>query len=195
MQQLQIDKLIYRVHHGTPIVLLNEKAVRIGIFQTKVPKLLEDMVQATLFVAVSVLAKLVLLCCIVFSGGDSLAQGAAFARFIDATPCLRRQRGRIAARNSCRGSWVNTSNASVRQSLPFVGGRGASIQLEVFNVLNLLDRSWGLLQVPNPWILQYAGQTAGSAPQHKFVFDTTRIRSAQNAESGYQLQLSLRYAF
>jgi hypothetical protein len=132
---------------------------------------------------------------IVFSGPDSVAQGSDFEGFINDTPCLRRQRGRIVARNSCRGPWVNTSSLSLRQSLPRVGGHSASIQLEVFNLLNLLHPSWGMLQVPNPWILQYAGQTSGATPQPKFTFDPSRIRSAQNAESGYQLQLSLRYAF
>ena len=134
---------------------------------------------------------------IVFSGaGDSAAvQGAAFERFILDTPCLQHQRGRIVARNSCRSPWVNTSNVSVRQSLPFVGGRSASVQLEVFNLLNLIDRSWGILAVPNPWILQYAGQTTEAVPRPKFTFDPTRARNAQNAESGYQLQLSMRYAF
>jgi hypothetical protein len=134
---------------------------------------------------------------IAFSGaGDSAAvQGAAFERFIHDTPCLAHQRGRIVARNSCRGPWVNTSNVSVRQSLPLVGGRSASIQLEVFNVLNLIDRSWGILAVPNPWILQYAGQTTDAVARPKFTFDATRVQNSLNAESGYQLQLSVRYAF
>jgi hypothetical protein len=134
---------------------------------------------------------------IVFAGGgDSAAvQGAAFERFIRDTPCLQHQRGRIIARNSCRGSWVNTSNVSVRQSLPPIAGHRASIQLEVFNVLNLLNPSWGLLKVPNPWILQYAGQTTGATPQHMFRFGATAPNTVQNAESSYQLQLSLRYVF
>ncbi len=134
---------------------------------------------------------------IAFSGpGDSAAvQGAAFERFIHDTPCLAHQRGRIVARNSCRGPWVNTSNVSVRQSLPLLGGRAVSVQLEVFNVLNLIDRSWGIVAVPNPWILQYAGQTTDAVARPKFTFDATRVSNSQNAESGYQLQLSVRYAF
>jgi hypothetical protein len=65
----------------------------------------------------------------------------------------------------------------------------------VFNVLNLLNRSWGLFEVPNPWILQYAGQTTGPTPQHMFRFGATKPSSVENAESSYQLQLSLRYRF
>jgi hypothetical protein len=132
---------------------------------------------------------------IVFAGSDSSSQAAQFERFIRDTPCLRRQRGRILARNSCRAPWVNTSNLSVRQSLPAIGGHAASLQLELFNVLNLFDRSWGLLQIPNAWILQYAGRTQGAVPQPIFRFDANNTSSIRNAESGYQFQVSLRYSF
>jgi len=131
-----------------------------------------------------------------FAGGpdSATAQGVAFEKFIHSTPCLDRQRGRIAARNSCRSAWVNTSNLSVRQSLPAIGGHAATIQLEIFNVLNLLNKSWGLFEVPSPWILQNAGRTSAAAPQPRYTFNTP-ARNVQNAESSYQLQLSLRYSF
>jgi hypothetical protein len=132
---------------------------------------------------------------IVFAGSDSMSQAAAFEKFIRETPCLARQRGTILARNSCRAPWVNTSNLSVRQSLPAIGGHAASIELEAFNVLNLLNRSWGLLQVPDPWILQYSGRTQGAVPQPIYRFNAGASYSIQNIESSYQLQLSLRYNF
>jgi hypothetical protein len=121
------------------------------------------------------------------------AQAAAFDRFIDATPCLRRQRGSIVARNSCRGAWVNTTNASFRQSLSTLKGHSISLQLEVYNVLNLVRQSWGLYRVPNDKILQYVVPATG---QPFFVFDATRARSnTQNLESASQAQVSLRYNF
>jgi hypothetical protein len=123
---------------------------------------------------------------IVFAGDSAAIQGAMFERFIDATPCLRRQRSRIVARNSCRGSWVNTSNLSVRQSLPAIWRHAATIQLDVFNVLNLLSKSWGLVEVPNPWILQYVGRTKDAVSQPTFKFDPTNTRTPPNAESAYQ---------
>jgi hypothetical protein len=134
---------------------------------------------------------------IAFAGTpDSVAtQGTAFENFIRDKPCLRRQRGRIMARNSCRGAWVNTSNLALRQSLPAIGGHAATVQLEVFNLLNLLDKSWGLVEAPNTWILQYAGRTQDAAPQSKFRFNPATTHNFLNADSGYQLQLSLRYSF
>jgi TonB-dependent receptor-like protein/carboxypeptidase family protein len=133
---------------------------------------------------------------VVFAGSDAATQAAAFEKFIRDTPCLRRQRGTIVARNSCRSPWVNTSNASIRQSLQAARGHDVSLQLEVFNLLNLLNSSWGLLRLPNEKILQHAGQTTGTAAQPVFRFDAANAgTSTQNLESGYQLQLSLRYSF
>jgi hypothetical protein len=133
---------------------------------------------------------------IVFAGKDSATQGLAFEHFIRDTPCLRRQRGTIVARNSCRAPWVNTSNASVRQSLQSIGGHEVSLQIEVFDMVNLFNPSWGLVRIPSETILQHVRQTAGPAPQPVFHFDAASAgTSTQNLESGYQLQLSLRYSF
>jgi hypothetical protein len=132
---------------------------------------------------------------IVFAGSDSVAQGLSFERFIRDNACLNRQRGMIVSRNSCRGPWVHTSNASIRQSLRAIGSHDLSLQLEIFNVLNLLNSSWGLFKVPNPWILEHVGQTKNASPQPMFRFNSANVSSTQNLESGYQLQLSLRYSF
>jgi hypothetical protein len=133
---------------------------------------------------------------IAFAGPDAGDQGAAFEKFIQSTPCLRRQRGLIAARNSCRGPWVHTSNASLRQSLQAIRGHDVSLQLEVFNVLNLLKPTWGLFKVPNATILQHVGQTSGPGARPMFRFNADQPgNSTRNVESGYQLQVSLRYSF
>ncbi len=131
----------------------------------------------------------------VFAGADSADQGKLFEQFIGATPCLRRQRGSIAGRNSCRASWVNTSNASIRQSLQPIGGRGLTLQVDVFNLLNLLNSSWGLVRTPNPWILEHIGQTNEASSRPLFRFDSDKVSSTHNLESGYQVQFSIRYDF
>jgi hypothetical protein len=126
------------------------------------------------------------------------AQQVAFDRFITGSACLRRQRGRIVGRNSCRGPWVHAMHASVRQSLPIVRGHTLSLQLEVFNVLNLLNAKWGLYRVPNTVALQHVGQiTEPNGPgQPIFVFEPTKQRyNTRNIESGYQLQVAARYSF
>jgi len=137
---------------------------------------------------------------ILFAGtpADIAAQQTAFERLIGRTACLRKQRGRILERNSCRAPAVHVTNASVRQSLPTVGRHALTLQLEIFNVLNLLNKEWGHLQVPNASLLEQVAQTPGVPPQSQpvFRFDAMRRRfDSQNIESSYQIQLALRYSF
>jgi hypothetical protein len=125
--------------------------------------------------------------------GDVSLQQAAFERFIQGTPCLRRQRGRIVERNSCVAPWVHTAQLSLRQGLPATWGHRLSLQLDVFNVLNLLNPRWGLMRLPNVNVLQHVEQTAARSV---FGFDPALQRySTDNPESSYQLQLAARYSF
>lgn len=122
-------------------------------------------------------------------------QRQAFEDFVERTPCLRRQRGRIVERNSCREPWSNTTIASLRQAIP-VGGRAVEVQLDVFNVLNLLNGDWGRRREAAPALLEHAGQTAGPAPTSRpiFRFDASNPGWTTVAvESAFQLQLALRY--
>jgi hypothetical protein len=124
-------------------------------------------------------------------------QQEAFDRFIDGTPCLRSQRGRILERNSCREPWSHTTILSVRQAVP-VAGHAFEAQLDVFNVLNLLNGEWGEYRVASPTLLEHVGQGSGAADvsQSIFRFDTTRPEwTTLSTESLYQLQLALRYRF
>ncbi|MFI5312344.1 MAG: TonB-dependent receptor plug domain-containing protein, partial [Gemmatimonadales bacterium] len=125
-------------------------------------------------------------------------QQAAFEAFVGGTGCLRRQRGLIMARNTCRAPWTNTSIATVRQALVVTRGRALTAQLDVFNVLNLLSSSWGQYRVADGALLEQVGETPGSAAtaQPVFRYDVTRPRwVTQPTESAFQLQLALRYSF
>lgn len=126
-----------------------------------------------------------------------MAQQTAFERFIQGVPCLRRQRGRILERNSCREPWSHTTVASVRQAIP-IAGQALEVELDVFNVLNLLNGDWGLYRVSAPALLEHVGQTPGppDVAQSIFRFDPTRPQwTTLPTESAFQLQLALRYNF
>ena len=130
-------------------------------------------------------------------GQDVRGQQAAFEEFIAGTPCLRRQRGRIVERNSCLSPWVHTSQVSLRQGLPTWGHR-VTLQLDVFNVLNLLSPRWGLVRAPNVNALEHVGQTSGAPNVSRSIFRFNpglQRYSTANAESSYQLQLAARYSF
>jgi hypothetical protein len=132
------------------------------------------------------------------------AQQEAFDRFINSVPCLRDQRGTIMSRTSCRAPWNNLVNVAVRQSLKSFAGQRASLQLDVFNFLNMLNQNWGLNRqsvspgLPGTFLLTRSGTVSPNtaAAQGIFTFNTSTTRfSTQRAESNYRMQLSLRYAF
>jgi hypothetical protein len=115
--------------------------------------------------------------------GRENVQRRAFEDFIARTPCLRSQRGQIMARNSCREPWSNTTIASLRQQVTGAP-RMIDLQLDVFNVLNLIDREWGLrrevftdpARQTAPGLLEHYMQTAGrpQSAQPIFRFDPTQ---------------------
>lgn len=141
------------------------------------------------------------------TSAEVAAQQEGFDRFIDGAECLRRQRGRIMARNSCRSPWINSTNVVVRQALAVSTEHPLTIELQIFNFLNLLNSDWGQVQLPTLGtpsvstqvaVLSQTGQTAGSLSQSQpiYRFDPTLRRySVQNIDSYYQLQLGVRYAF
>ena len=111
------------------------------------------------------------------------------------------------ARNSCRTPWINLLNAAVRQSVQSPGGQLA-LELQLFNVLNLINSEWGQVALPTfptptvttqlPILLSQVGQTDGrpEVAQPIYRYDTTMRRySAQNFESFYQIQFAVRYEF
>ena len=139
------------------------------------------------------------------SAADVQAQQAAFERFVDGASCLRNQRGRIMSRNSCRAPWMNVTNLALRQALPSVREQSLVFELQVFNLLNLLNSSWGRIALPTGTslattsqipLLSQVGQTTGPGAQPIYRFDSKMRRySDENLDTYYQLQFALRYNF
>ena len=63
--------------------------------------------------------------------------------------CLREQRGRILARNTCETPWSHRLDLRASQTVE-ARGFSAQVTLDMLNVLNLLNSSWGIVQVANP---------------------------------------------
>ena len=125
-------------------------------------------------------------------------QRAAFRSLIANTGCLARQRGRIMARNSCRGPWVNSLNLSLRQTVPAPHSHGLAVELEIFNMLNLLHAGWGsVAQVNTAPLTRVAEiQTSPAGSTSVFQFDKSyRLFSSDQTDSYYQIQLAARYSF
>jgi hypothetical protein len=150
--------------------------------------------------------------------GSAFVQNAsaarAFENFIKSQPCLDRQRGRIMERDSCRSPFQNRFDVSIRQAIPSVRGQALSLQLDIFNFLNLLDSHWGQIKLPtlspvfnNQSALSQTGRNPGPLSQSipTFTFDTRlydattlnpkAFAARSTLSSNYQVQLTLRYSF
>jgi hypothetical protein len=133
------------------------------------------------------------------------AQQGALDRFIDGAACLRAQRGQIMSRNSCRSPWLHQTNVALRQALPVVTRHVITLEVQVFNLLNLLDARWGRMQLPGGTVptttnqiplLSQVGETPGAQAQPIYRFDVATQRYlTENVDSFYQIQLALRYSF
>ena len=131
----------------------------------------------------------------------------AFENFIEDTPCLRENRGRLLPRNACSNPWTNRVNVSARQSLPQLWAQNLTFQVDVFNFLNLLNEEWGEQafagQAPVT-LLDYAGRTGSSNTPASTLLNSQPIFGfnpgykkffSDNLSSNYQIQLQLKYSF
>jgi hypothetical protein len=148
---------------------------------------------------------------------DTIA-ARAFDRFINSQDCLVRQRGRIMERNSCRSPAQSRLDLSVRQSIPQFRGQRLAVQLDIFNMLNFLNKNWGLVRLPtlsptfnDQRALSVTGRNSGRLDQSipTFTFnnqlyqsDNTKLNfgaplpfQGRTNGSTYQIQLTMRYSF
>lgn len=138
----------------------------------------------------------------------------AYDALITAQDCLSDQRGQIQERNTCRNPWQNFLDLSVEQGFPaFAGGNRVSIQLGVYNFLNLLNEDWGVIEtagggtfdshavafvsgadeVTGEPIFAYLGPEADEA--EGITLEDALYEPNGDPRSSWQLQLQLRYEF
>ena len=138
-------------------------------------------------------------------------QYAALDEFIESQDCLRENRGRIMERNSCQNPWQNYLNARLATTIPTIGSQGLELSLDLFNLLNFIDRDWGLYKQVSefeggPRFLNAAGFDAtNNRPIYRFtapaVIETTVFgENPSGAQSGvnrsrWTMQLGARYRF
>ncbi|HEX6643942.1 MAG TPA: hypothetical protein VF037_04655, partial [Gemmatimonadales bacterium] len=131
-------------------------------------------------------------------------QAAAFDEFISGESCLDGQRGQIMERNSCRNPWQSFLDMSIRQSLPSIGGRTLTLEVGIFNLLNLLNEDWGRVKAVGGTVfyeedvLQQVGADAGTGLP-VFNFDPVNLDNRYTVTStlgnSYQVQIGVRAAF
>jgi outer membrane receptor protein involved in Fe transport len=138
-------------------------------------------------------------------------QFTALSSFIDGQSCLKEARGGLLRRNACRNPWQNYLNARFGATIPTVGTQGLELSLDLFNVLNFIDRDWGLYKQVSefengPRFLNAVGfDAANNRPIYTFaaptVIETTVYgENPSGAQAGvnrsrWTMQLGAKYRF
>ena len=125
------------------------------------------------------------------------SQWAALDAYISGEPCLEAARGSILKRNACQEPWRHIVNARLVGDLPTVAGQHAQAVLEVFNLLNLMNRHWGLQQnATNATVrlLQLRGWDAATN-QGVFSFVNPSLNPVDDTNSRWKMQFGVRYTF
>ncbi|MEP7345583.1 MAG: TonB-dependent receptor [Gemmatimonadaceae bacterium] len=135
------------------------------------------------------------------------AQADAFEKFIQNSDCLSRYRGQILPRNICKQPFTNQVDLAVRQSVPLIASHRLSVQFDIFNFGNLLNKKWGQQKVTevnsganaNVPLVTHTGQTTTDPRTAVNIvqFNTNLHEySVGNFASNYwRSQVSLRYSF
>jgi len=133
-------------------------------------------------------------------------QAQDLENFINSSPCLNSQRGKIMERNSCRLPFSNTVDVALRQRFPSIRGQEVAITLDIFNFGNLVNKNWGKLRVSplsgnsNVPLLQHVGYSSTNpqtaVPIVTFSPPAGGEYSLSNSPLNFwRTQLSLRYSF
>jgi len=134
----------------------------------------------------------------------TLVPASGYARldaFIEQQPCLREQRGRIMARNSCRNGWLGFLNARLTKAVPMAGGRHIELTADVFNVPNLISSRWGryfdTTTGPSVTLLNLVGWDAvNTRGVYRLSNNTLPARGVvDDVASRWRIQLGARYVF
>jgi hypothetical protein len=132
-------------------------------------------------------------------------QQAAFDAFIDNSPCLSGQRGNILQRNTCKLPFLNQVDVAIRQTIPAIRGQRLSLQADITNFGNLLNKNWGQQRVAansgnsNVPLLTHRGMSSTNpttaVPIVQFSPSQREYIVSNFAANFWRFQLSARYSF
>lgn len=132
-------------------------------------------------------------------------QNAAFEKYIENTPYLKKHRGEYAGRNAALLPWFNKFDVRFLQDI-FIktgtkGKQTLQFSADITNFSNLLNKKWGTYQryiINNP--LAFKSINANNQPVYTLATTNgqlidTPFQDNLNVVSTYSIQLGLRYIF
>lgn len=131
-------------------------------------------------------------------------QFQALSDFIDSQECLRNSKGGFVQRGACRNPWQSFLNLRVGWTTPeLVKGQKGEVQLDVFNLLNLINPHWGVFEQDAQFenqasaFLRAVGYDAvNDRPIYSFTAPTqVKTIVLSPTLSRWRIQLGARYAF
>ena len=118
--------------------------------------------------------------------------------FIEAEPCLRRQRGRLIERNSCHNPWSGTVSGRLAKAFLIRDGQSVEVTADMYNLLNVLNARWGQSRrtVLDPWarMLTMVGYDP-AAERGVYRLALPIRRRPLEVESRWRAELGARYNF
>lgn len=134
------------------------------------------------------------------SNPDSIvaANRSRYADHLAKFSCIGDHVGKIIPRNTCRQPWFNRVDVSVRKQIQTLSGQSAMIYLDLFNVLNAVNKSWGEYRAVTAAARNLLAPQAYQNGEIKYTVPTTfgdRTALGTNLVLQFSAQVGLRYYF
>jgi hypothetical protein len=127
------------------------------------------------------------------------ASGTTFAYILGGSS----GRADLNADGSSSNPWYNTLDVSLHQRLPQVGQHSVMLNLDIYNVMNLVNSGWGKIRTftgnTEASLLTVATRDSQGRPIYtfdpQFASNSNIFTPLAAAYQFYQIQLSVRYSF
>lgn len=139
------------------------------------------------------------------SGGQYVAAPQSdydrLEKFIRSDEYLNENRGKISERNGSRSPWRHILDLRIAQVIPVMEGHTVQLTLDILNVPNLLNSTWGKskqLSFGTTNVTGYVGNDPASGlPVYRLFApdDVDKIFSESDLSSRWQMQFGARYSF
>ncbi|HFT7531076.1 TPA: carboxypeptidase regulatory-like domain-containing protein [Stenotrophomonas maltophilia] len=148
---------------------------------------------------------------IVWANATSAAMAESFWSYIGNNTDLAGAQGSVARRNASRAGWVNQLDMSFSQEIPgFMKGHKGEIRLDMFNVLNMIDKNWGIEHRADFPLTRRLANMSGVTADGKYIYDISgtdynqsgtyspkalAVNESLNPSQRWSVLLTLRYTF
>ena len=130
--------------------------------------------------------------------GDAAAQRTAFKKYIAQDDYLSENRGDYAEKYAALSPWYGRWDIRIMQEMGLSNGHNVQLSLDILNVGNLINNSWGVREVAtNTGLVQPLGVSVANG-EPVYTFSTQQTQTFFNdfsLNSRWQAQLGLRYNF